>query len=281
MERERQKAAMEAILFTMGNSVEADRIAEALETTEEEVHELAKELSESYERENRGFRLLRLEDSYQLCTKHEFYETLIRIASIPRKINLTDALLETLAIIAYKQPVTRLEIEKIRGVNSDHSVNRLLDYELITEVGRLDAPGRPIVFGTSENFLRHFGVSSIDELPQPGPLLQEGFREEAEQEAALRFPDSEFGKESSAQESAEPNEDGQEDAEQNEFGQESAEQESGEPNEAGQGDAEQDESPQESAGQETPEEDSTDPRETGGKLPEEETESEAGTSVGI
>jgi segregation and condensation protein B len=112
------------------------------------------------------------------------YEYLIKIAKIPRKLLLSDILLETLAIIAYKQPITRLEIEKIRGVNCDYSVNRLLELELIAELRRLDAPGRPLVFGTTEEFLRCFGVSSLSELPQINPVQVEELKLQAEQEVS-------------------------------------------------------------------------------------------------
>ena len=94
------------------------------------------------------------------------YEYLIKIAKTPRKMTLTDTVLETLSIIAYKQPVTRLEIERVRGVSCDHAINKLLEYDLITELGRLDAPGRPLLFGTTEQFLRCFGVKSLEELPE-------------------------------------------------------------------------------------------------------------------
>ena len=180
-------AAVEAILFTMGGSVETSRLAAALEISGEKLLEIMTMLRDKYEREDSGIRVIRLEDSYQLCTKKEYYEVLIRIASIPKKINLTDVLLETLSIIAYKQPVTKLEIEKIRGVKSDHAVNRLVEYELVTELGRLDAPGRPILFGTTENFLRHFGVDSINDLPQVDPEKKENFRHEAEKEIDVKL----------------------------------------------------------------------------------------------
>ena len=185
-EKEMQ-AAIEAILFTMGESVEAARIAQALECPEKKIHEVIGRMAEGYEQEMRGIRIIRLENSYQLCTKKEYYETLIRIARIPRKVVLTDVLLETLAIIAYKQPVTKLEIEKIRGVKSDHAVNKLVEYELVAEVGRKDAPGRPILFGTTENFLRHFGVDSVDDLPVIDPLRKEDFKLEAEKEVETRL----------------------------------------------------------------------------------------------
>ncbi len=181
------KAAIEAVLFTMGDSVEASRLAQALELPEEELHEIIAKMMSAYEEEDRGIRIIRLENSYQLCTKKEYYDTLIRIARIPRKISLTDVLLETLAIIAYKQPVTKLEIEKIRGVKSDHAVNKLVEYELVSEIGRKDAPGRPILFGTTENFLRHFGVDSVDDLPAIDPLRREDFKLEAEKEVETKL----------------------------------------------------------------------------------------------
>lgn len=180
-------AAIEAVLFTMGDSVEASRLAQALELPEEELHGIIAQMMSAYEEEDRGIRIIRLENSYQLCTKKEYYDTLIRIARIPRKISLTDVLLETLAIVAYKQPVTKLEIEKIRGVKSDHAVNKLVEYELVAEIGRKDAPGRPILFGTTENFLRHFGVDSVDDLPVIDPLRREDFKLEAEKEVETKL----------------------------------------------------------------------------------------------
>ena len=182
MEDKELKGSIEAILFTMGESVEAERLASALEVSTAQVREAVRQMMEEYEREERGIRIIELEQSYQLCTKKEYYGQLIRIAKTPKKVTLTDVLMETLAIIAYKQPVTKVEIEKIRGVKSDHAVNRLVEYELVTELGRLDAPGRPILFGTTENFLRHFGVESISQLPQIDPLQKEDFKLEAEQE---------------------------------------------------------------------------------------------------
>ena len=144
-------------------------------------------LCEDYESQERGIRIIRLEDRYQLATKKELYPVLIRMARQPQKISLTDVVLETLSIIAYKQPVTRIEIERIRGVKCDHAINRLIEYGLIREVGRLDAPGRPILFGTTEEFLRHFGTDSLDELPRINPVKVEDFKAEAEEEAKLKL----------------------------------------------------------------------------------------------
>ena len=179
------RAAVEAILFAAGGSVETARLASALELDSGEMRDILRRMELRYEEEDRGIRLLELEDAYQMCTKSEMYEYLIRIAKQPKRHVLTDVLMETLSIIAYKQPVTKLEIEKIRGVKSDHAVNKLVEYGLIEEVGRLDAPGRPILFGTTEEFLRSFGVSSVEELPKASPEQMEDFKEEAEEELGL------------------------------------------------------------------------------------------------
>ena len=176
------KAAAEAIIFSIGDPISISVIAEALECSEEDLKPVLEELAADYEDASRGIKLISLEDSYQFVTKKEYYEPLIRIASNPKKPALTDTVMETLAIVAYRQPVTRGEIEKIRGVSSDHAVNRLVEYGLIKEVGRLDAPGRPILFGTTDEFLRRFGVSSKDSLPQIDPVQEEDFKAEAESE---------------------------------------------------------------------------------------------------
>ena len=137
--------------------------------------ELYREMMDSFEQENRGIKIIELEQSYQMCTKQEYYDYLVKMAMEPKKAVLTDVMLETLSIIAYKQPVTRLEIEKIRGVKCDHAVNKLMEYGLVQELGRLDAPGKPILFGTTEEFLRTFGVESSEELPVIDPVQMEDF----------------------------------------------------------------------------------------------------------
>ena len=175
-------AAAEAILFTMGKSVELSKMAEALGLSEAQTKALIEKLKEKYEDERCGLQIVELEKSYQMCTKSSMYEYLIRIASQPKKNVLSDALLETLSIIAYKQPVTRTEVENIRGVKCEHAVNKLIEYNLVTELGRLDAPGRPLLFGTTEEFLRKFGVSSITELPEPDRDKVSEFKQQAEQE---------------------------------------------------------------------------------------------------
>jgi len=178
------EAAIEAILFAYGNSVSSERLCEVLCLTPEELEAAIKNLEENYASEGRGITITRLEDSYQLGTKAEYYDPLIRLAKHPKRYTLSDTVIETLSIIAYKQPVTKAEIERIRGVSSDHAINRLLEYELVEEVGRLDAPGRPLLFGTTEQFLRAFGVSSLSELPEMSEELKEEFREQAIKEAS-------------------------------------------------------------------------------------------------
>lgn len=185
MERGKAKAVLESILFTMGESVEVERLAAVIEEDKKITRELLLEMKEDYDNRECGITLMELEGSFHMCTKGEMYEYLIKIAKTPRKYVLTDTLLETLSIVAYKQPITRLEIEKIRGVSCDHAVNRLIEFGLITEVGRMDAPGRPILFGTTEEFLRSFGVKSLEELPELSQVQIEEFKEQAEQEISL------------------------------------------------------------------------------------------------
>ncbi len=187
MERQQAKAVMEAILFTMGESVEVSRLASVIEEDVKVTKQILEEMQEGYNIEEKGIRLIWLEDAVQLCTKPEMYEQIIKIAKTPKKFVLTDTLLETLSIIAYKQPVTRLEIEKVRGVSCDFAVNKLLEYDLITELGRLDAPGRPLLFGTTEQFLRSFGVKSLEELPEINPVQLEEFKQQAEQEIQIQL----------------------------------------------------------------------------------------------
>ena len=157
MDKKEQKAVLEAVLFTMGEAIEIERLAAVLEISKKETKELLLEMKADYDKKDKGITLMELEDSFQMCTKSEMYEYLIKIAKTPRKYVLTDTLLETLSIIAYKQPITRAEIERVRGVSCDHAVNRLVEFGLIAEVGRMDAPGKPLLFGTTEEFLRSFG----------------------------------------------------------------------------------------------------------------------------
>lgn len=187
MEKNKAEAVIEAVLFTMGESVEISRLAETIGEDMETTQRILEKMEADYAKKNRGIFLTRFENAVQLCTKSEMYEYLIKIAKTPRKITLTDTVMETLSIIAYKQPVTRAEIERIRGVSCDHAINKLLEYELITELGRLDAPGKPLLFGTTEQFLRCFGVGSLEELPELNPVQVEEFKQQAEAEVQLRL----------------------------------------------------------------------------------------------
>ena len=144
-------------------------------------------MMDRYNQREGGLEIIELDDAFQLCTRREYYDALIRVAKQPKKYVLTDVQLEVLSIVAYKQPVTRQEVEKIRGVNSDHALNRLVEYGLIGEAGRLDAPGKPILFGTTEEFLRNFGVRSTEELPSIQPDLVEEMKSEAEEEVQLKL----------------------------------------------------------------------------------------------
>ncbi len=180
------EAAIEAVLFSMGEAVEAKELAKVLELDEKTLTKILSDMEIRYDEEDRGIRLVKLEGAYQLCTKNEYYDVLSKVINMPKKHSLTDSLMETLSIVAYKQPVTRQEIEAIRGVSSMHAVNKLVEYNLITEVGRLDAVGRPILFGTTEDFLRCFGVTSMDDLPVITPDKIEDFRKEAMEEVNVK-----------------------------------------------------------------------------------------------
>lgn len=181
------ESILEAVLFTMGDSVPVNRLAAAIEHDEETTKRIMHQMMDHYNQEERGMKIIELEGAFQLCTRPEMYESLIKVAKQPKKHVLTEVLLETLSIIAYKQPVTKTEIEKIRGVKSDHAVNKLVEYNLVMELGRLDAPGKPILFGTTEDFLRNFGVQSIDELPVIDVSKKIEFEQQAQEEVQVRL----------------------------------------------------------------------------------------------
>lgn len=187
MELKQVEAQIEAILFTMGEAVELDRIAGAIEQDEDTTRKILRNMMDRYQSEDRGIQIIELDGAYQLCTKASMYESIIKITHIPKKHALTDVLLETLSIVAYKQPITKLQIEAIRGVKSDHPVNKLIEYNLIRELGRMDVPGRPILFGTTEEFLRSFGLQSLEDLPVINPQKVEDFKIEAEEEMQLKL----------------------------------------------------------------------------------------------
>lgn len=166
MEQNKLKGIIEAILFAAGREVKINELMSALELSSEEIINAVNSLKLDYEKEDRGLSIINVEDSYQLCTKKEYYEYIYPVFDKRSKPNLSQASLETLAIIAYNPRITRAEIENIRGVNSDGTIYKLLDYNLIEEAGKLDAPGKPMTYKTSKEFLRMFGISSLKELPE-------------------------------------------------------------------------------------------------------------------
>ncbi|MDR1017731.1 MAG: SMC-Scp complex subunit ScpB [Lachnospiraceae bacterium] len=179
------EAIIEGILFAIGESLDIKKIANAVDQDVETTRKILLDMKDRYENEDRGIRIIELDSSYQLTTKSEYFDYLVKVVKQPKKYELTEIQLETLSIIAYKQPVTKQDIEKIRGVNSDHVVNKLLEYDLIEEKGRLQVPGRPVLFGTNENFLRLFQVKSTDELPNLNPDEILEMEEEAEKVAQI------------------------------------------------------------------------------------------------
>lgn len=187
MQLNRIEAIIEAILFSMGEAVPLNKIAEAIQQDKKTTKKLITNMIDNYESTDRGIQIIELEDSYQMCTKSDYYEYIKRINNKTRHFVLTDVLLETLSIIAYKQPITKVHIEKIRGVRSDHSVNKLIEYNLVCENGRMDAPGRPILFGTTKDFLRNFGFQSLDELPKVDEEKLSKFQIEVEEEVQLKL----------------------------------------------------------------------------------------------
>lgn len=160
------EAIVEAVLFAAGDPVDTDRISDILDIDRKSTRVIVNALAEKYDIENRGLRIIRLEDSYQMCTRGEYREHIAKLVEPRRTQTLSNAAMEVLSIIAYKQPVTRSVIEQIRGVSCDSLVNKLVERGLIRETGRLDAPGKPMLFGTTEEFLRCFGIGSVTELPE-------------------------------------------------------------------------------------------------------------------
>lgn len=186
---------VEALLFSLGRSVSVEEIAVCLNMGKDGAILAAERLRERYEERQEGLIIKKLEDRYQMMSHPKTYEGLIRVVKSPRKPALSDVALETLSIIAYCQPITKVEIERIRGVKSDHAVNRLVEFGLIEEVGRLDAPGRPMLFATTEEFLNRFGVDSLKELPK----LPEGAEKLLKEEVAEELKDG-FGLEAEEEE---------------------------------------------------------------------------------
>ena len=166
MEKEKIKGIIEAILFACGREVKIGELMSALELGSKEIIAIINEMQESYQKEDRGIQIIKVEDSYTLSSKKELHEYIYPIFDKRAKPNLSNAALETLAIIAYNPRITRAEIESIRGVNSDGTIYKLLEYNLIENMGKLDAPGRPSMYKVTPEFMKMFGITSLDELPE-------------------------------------------------------------------------------------------------------------------
>ena len=160
------KAKIEAILFAAGREVSKNEIMLSLELSSDEIDEIITVMQNDYKNEDRGIELIKIDDSYQLCTKKEMYEYVYPVLDKRNKPNLSTAALETLSIIAYNPKITRAEIEAIRGVSADACVYKLLEYGLITEAGKVDLPGKPMSYKTTDEFLKMFGYSSLNDLPE-------------------------------------------------------------------------------------------------------------------
>ena len=166
MDYKKHQGIIESILFAAGRQVEVKELMAATELGRDELAGIIEIMKNEYANENRGIELIKIDDSYQLCAKKENYEYLYPIFDKRSKPNLSPAALEVISIIAYNPKITRAEIEAIRGVSSDGTIYKLLEYELIQEAGRKDAPGRPTMYETSPKFLKMFGLTSLEELPE-------------------------------------------------------------------------------------------------------------------
>ena len=186
MTREEYKSAIEAILFASGSSVPVSRLAQTLELTENQAGKIADELCKDYEESERGITVIKLDKSYQMVSKKEYAVQIRTAMDLRRNVPLSQAAMEVLAVVAYNQPVTKSFIEQVRGVDCSGVIGSLTTKDLIEEKGRLELPGRPLLYGTTENFLRCFSISSLEELP---PLPQ---KQENPDENALNEDDSQL-----------------------------------------------------------------------------------------
>ncbi len=166
MEIEKIKSIIEAILFASGQAVASKELALILEISKEDLEKIIENMEEEYKSQNRGIEIIKIEDSYQLCTKKELHDFIYPVIDKRAKPNLSNAALETVSIIAYNPKITRAEIEAIRGVNVDGCIYKLLEYGLIEEAGKSDLPGKPMTYKTTNEFLKMFGYTSLADLPE-------------------------------------------------------------------------------------------------------------------
>ena len=166
MELEKAEAIIEAMLFSTGSVITIKDIMNVVELGSEDIEKIMQKMRSKYEVANSGIELVRIEDGYQLCTKKEYYDYIIPLFDNRSKPSISNAALETLSIIAYNPKITRSEIDAIRGVNSDGTIYKLLEYNMIEEAGKLDAPGKPVIYKVTNEFMKMFGISSLDDLPE-------------------------------------------------------------------------------------------------------------------
>lgn len=185
MELKELEGAIEGILFAAGDPVPVERICFVLEQDKETVESVCMRLADQYSYERRGIRLVKLDNTWQMCSAPEYADFIRKTMESRKPAKLSQPALEVLSIIAYFQPVTRAYIEQVRGVDSSYTVGLLLERELICEAGRLSVPGRPMQFRTTKNFLRAFGLSSLDDLPELPSATQEGVQMTLELESAI------------------------------------------------------------------------------------------------
>lgn len=182
MEKLKIKSVVESILFLAGEAVEVQRLVEVLEVDHSEIHTAVLEINELYKQNYNGILITQVGDAYQMCTVSSNAPYIEKYLQKPTKKILTPPIIETLAIVAYSQPITKVQIADIRGVRSDHTINKLIEHNLICEVGRLNVIGKPILFGTTGEFLRHFGFASLEEMPKVKEDLIERFKIEVQEE---------------------------------------------------------------------------------------------------
>ena len=179
MDKNKLCSIIESLLFVSGEVVPLKDISLATGVDEKTLNEVLEEMVREYS--CKGIRIIQVEDGYQMCTSPDCYDYIKKLYTAPTRKKLSVTLLETLAIIAYKQPITKSAVESIRGVSADHAVNKLVEYDLVCEMGRLEAPGHPILFGTTDEFLRFFNLPSLSALPKDESDM-ERLRKEAEEE---------------------------------------------------------------------------------------------------
>ncbi|HCJ56580.1 SMC-Scp complex subunit ScpB [Lutispora sp.] len=165
MDIKKIKAAVECLLFVSGDPVSLKELSSALEVDQATLKKIINQLTDDFDDEARGIKIVEINGSYQLCSRSELYEYVEKLLKPKAKTGLSQASLETLSIIAYKQPITKSSIDSVRGVKSDACITRLVEKDMIKEIGRMEGPGRPILYGTTDTFLRLFGLKSIGELP--------------------------------------------------------------------------------------------------------------------